>query len=141
MVTITKAGAVKNGKQYLEFAGLSTDNKPTAGVMNGSLFHEMDTTKIYAFSDKPNDAQWFPQVQLTEQEESASLSMAASPSVNRPALQLNQGVPTLDLETDLENDLDNEPAGIAEHSLEIEGDYAGETEPEETDEEPEGDGE
>ena len=131
MVTITKAGAVKGDKQYLEFAGLSTDSKPTAGVMNGSLFHEMDTTKIYAFSDKPNDAQWFPQVQLTEQD-TPSLSMAASPSVNRPALQLNQGVPTIEFpdeqteaeteEPDEENDQAEEPA-------------------EEPEEEPEGDGE
>lgn len=132
MVTITKAGAVKNGKQYLEFAGLSTDTKPTAGVMNGSLFHEMDTTKIYAFSDKPNDAQWFPQVQLTEQD-TTSLSMAASPSVNRPALQLTQGVPTLEFPD--ERTEAEEPEEQEEEPEEQE------EEPEEPTEEPEGDGE
>ena len=135
MVTITKAGAIKNGKQYLEFAGLSTDSKPTAGVMNGSLFHEMDTTKIYAFSDKPNDAQWFPQVQLTEQD-TPSLSMAASPSVNRPALQLNQGVPTIEFPDELTEA--EEPEAETEEPDE-ENDQA--EEPEEPTEEPEGDGE
>lgn len=31
------------------YYGLSTDNKPTDGVGNGSAFIEMDTSKIYFF--------------------------------------------------------------------------------------------
>lgn len=32
-----------------EYAGLSTDTKPTELVPNGSTFVEMDTQKFYAF--------------------------------------------------------------------------------------------
>lgn len=31
---------------------LSTDTKPTAGIANGSLLLEMDTSKIYAFDEQ-----------------------------------------------------------------------------------------
>lgn len=34
---------------YAEYAGLSTDNKPTQGVANGSIFLEMDTADVYAY--------------------------------------------------------------------------------------------
>lgn len=34
-----------------EYAGLSTDEKPTAGVRNGSSFIEMDTGKVYLFNE------------------------------------------------------------------------------------------
>lgn len=36
--------------------GLSTDAKPTTGVVNGSAFIEMDTSKIYFFDAAGN--QW-----------------------------------------------------------------------------------
>ena len=32
-----------------QYNGLSTDEKPTIGVGNGSRFREMDTNKLYAF--------------------------------------------------------------------------------------------
>lgn len=32
--------------------GLSTDPKPTNGVFNGSQFVEMDTSKLYFFSEE-----------------------------------------------------------------------------------------
>ena len=54
-----------NGKPYTvsgietsacTYFGLSTDEKPTSGVGNGSVFLEMNTAKIYLF-DAAN-AQW-----------------------------------------------------------------------------------
>ena len=41
-----------NGKTRgyaLEYRGLSTDSKPTEGVINGSSFIEIDTGKVYLF--------------------------------------------------------------------------------------------
>ena len=64
MVTITKAGKAENGRQYLELAGLSTDSKGTTLPLNGSLFHELDTKKVYAY-DQENE-EWIEQVQLSE---------------------------------------------------------------------------
>ena len=39
------------GKKYLEAAGLSTDAKPTAGLVTGSRFIEVDTGDVYAFDE------------------------------------------------------------------------------------------
>lgn len=47
-------------ERYNEFAGLSTDEKPTVGVGTGSLFFEVDTKKIYAF----NGTSWVEQMTL-----------------------------------------------------------------------------
>lgn len=42
-------------KAYFEFAGLSTDSKPTsfegAKVANGSVFLEMNTKKVYVYDE------------------------------------------------------------------------------------------
>ena len=54
MVTIANAGIVKNGRQLLDLNGLSTDNKPTGEVLNGSSFFEMDTQDAYFF-DQENE--------------------------------------------------------------------------------------
>ena len=79
MVTIINAGRVYKGKQYLELAGLSTDDKPVTGLLNGSLFHELDTTKIYAFNEEGDTGEeWIMQIQLTEQEASTSSSLGGS---------------------------------------------------------------
>ena len=40
-----------NGMKYVEAAGLSTDSKPTAGIVTGSLFLEVDTGDVYAFAE------------------------------------------------------------------------------------------
>ena len=65
MVRITNAGIKVGGKQYIEFAGLSTDTKPTDGIATGSLFHEVDTTKVYAFNeDGDTGEEWVEQIQL-----------------------------------------------------------------------------
>ena len=39
-----------NGK-YNEFAGLSTDDKPTVGVGTGSIFVEVDTGKVFFYNE------------------------------------------------------------------------------------------
>ena len=36
---------------YARYAGLSTDDKPTAGVATGSEFLEVDTGDVYAFDE------------------------------------------------------------------------------------------
>jgi len=38
-------------KHYIEAAGLSTDTKPTANLITGSLYLAVDTGKIYAFDE------------------------------------------------------------------------------------------
>lgn len=40
-----------NGVSYFEFAGESTDAKPTAGVATGSIFVEVNTGKVFFFSE------------------------------------------------------------------------------------------
>lgn len=42
--------------KYVEGACLSTDVKPTTGILNGSVLIEMDTSKVY-FYDEAN-SQW-----------------------------------------------------------------------------------
>lgn len=60
MVSIIKTDIIKNnedGKQIVgQYVGLSTDNKPTEDIGNGSIFIEIDTKKIY-FYDEEN-SQW-----------------------------------------------------------------------------------
>ena len=43
-----KEGAVKD-KQEVELRGLSTDEKPTEDIVNGTVFVEIDTGKIYMY--------------------------------------------------------------------------------------------
>ena len=38
-------------KKYVELAGTSTDSKPTAGIITGSKFYEVDTGVEYAFDE------------------------------------------------------------------------------------------
>ena len=38
--------------RYIEASGLSTDTKPTENVMNGSIFTEVDTGKVYFFNEE-----------------------------------------------------------------------------------------
>jgi len=39
------------GLKYLNAAGLSTDTKPTEGLITGSRFIEVDTGDLYAFDE------------------------------------------------------------------------------------------
>lgn len=123
MVTITYAGRVYKGKKYLELAGLSTDDKPVTGLLNGSLFHELNTTKIYAFNEEGDEGEeWIMQIQLTEQEASTSSSLGGSlgGGLGGSYLGGNQEQPDDDTEEQEEEDIQEE---------------------EQTEEEPEGDGE
>jgi hypothetical protein len=45
-------------QKYVEYAGLSTDTKPTTGLITGSQFIEVDTGKIYFFNEVNNT--WIP---------------------------------------------------------------------------------
>lgn len=45
------------GRQYVEMAGLSTDNKPKDNLVTGSLFMEVDTGDVYAF-DETGEGTW-----------------------------------------------------------------------------------
>ena len=38
-------------KNYVELFGLSTDSKPTAGIVTGSIFCEVDTGKVYFYNE------------------------------------------------------------------------------------------
>ena len=53
MITSQKNIYFEQDDRYIEARGLSTDNKPTTGIANGSIFIEMDTGKVY-FYDKTN---------------------------------------------------------------------------------------
>lgn len=95
MVRVTYSGHFINGKQYLELAGLSTDQKPIGGLLTGSLFHEIDTKKIYAFDEDGSEGEeWIEQVQLSE-EESSSASLSSMPTLQIPSSNfgsLNNGL-------------------------------------------------
>lgn len=54
MITNKKAIQVGNDKVLIEATCLSSDNKPTTGIANGSTCLEMDTSKIYFFDEKNN---------------------------------------------------------------------------------------
>ena len=43
------------GTNVKEYACLSTDEKPTAGVANGSPLLEMDTGDVYVFDKENNE--------------------------------------------------------------------------------------
>ena len=51
MVRITVDQLLTDGKRYIEAAGLHTDSKPTANVVTGSLYLEVDTGDVYAFAE------------------------------------------------------------------------------------------
>ena len=52
-----------NNLKYIEAAGLSTDAKPTGGIVTGSLFLEVDAMKLYAY-DETDTGSWGNGVQL-----------------------------------------------------------------------------
>ena len=51
MVQELKRVGLSSDKHYCEFAGLSTDDKPT-GWATGSLFLEVDTGNVYAYDEE-----------------------------------------------------------------------------------------
>lgn len=61
MVTLCKIGDAYHSK-LLEICGLSTDEKPVktiegAVIVNGSTFVEMDTKKVFMYSQ--SDSRWY----------------------------------------------------------------------------------
>ena len=62
MVRVNKADRVTGDTTYFEYAGLSTDTKPTDGVSTGSWFHEVDTSKVYAYDEHTET--WYEQYYL-----------------------------------------------------------------------------
>jgi hypothetical protein len=38
-------------QRFVEYAGLSTDTKPTEGLVTGSTFMEVDTGDVYLFDE------------------------------------------------------------------------------------------
>lgn len=49
MITMYRKEGATYDKQEIEYRGLSTDEKPTENVENGTIFIEMDTGKIYMY--------------------------------------------------------------------------------------------
>lgn len=66
MIRVIESHVVKGDIRYMEYAGLSTDTKPTgSNIATGSLFHEVDTTKVYAYNEAASSgSEWVEQVQL-----------------------------------------------------------------------------
>ena len=56
MVRVLTENTVTDGKRYIEAFGLSTDSKPTSGVVTGSVFVEVNTGKAFLFDE--DGAQW-----------------------------------------------------------------------------------
>lgn len=64
-VRITKWNFLDDGssKKYFEFAGPSSASKPDdVSICTGSLFHEVDTTKVYAWDESAET--WYEQCKL-----------------------------------------------------------------------------
>ena len=57
MVRLLVEQTFLTGKKYIEAACLSTDTKPTANLVTGSLALEVDTGDVYAF-DETSTGTW-----------------------------------------------------------------------------------
>lgn len=56
MIRTLDAHPVITGKlNYYEYAGLSTDDKPTVTVATGSSFLEVDTGNVYLFDEQSGE--------------------------------------------------------------------------------------
>ena len=52
-----------SGKKYFEYAGSSEVEKPVNDLIaTGSLFHEVDSTKVYAYNEASEE--WIEQIQF-----------------------------------------------------------------------------
>ncbi len=51
MVRILKQEQFDPDQSYIEATGLSTDTKPTTGLITGSSFMEVDTGAVYLFDE------------------------------------------------------------------------------------------
>ena len=57
MIRVLVEQQYTENKKYIEAAGLSTDSKPTTGIVTGSVFVEVNTGKAYLF-DETGDGTW-----------------------------------------------------------------------------------
>lgn len=57
MVRILKSDLYVENLRYIEAAGLSGDTKPTAGIITGSRFTEVDTGLEFLFDEE--DSTWY----------------------------------------------------------------------------------
>ena len=62
MVEVINVKFIRTGVKYFEYAGLSTDAKPTRMVATGSLFHEVDTGDVYAYD--ASTSTWYKNAEL-----------------------------------------------------------------------------
>ena len=53
---------IKGNDRYVEISGDSTDTKPTANIVDGSLFVESNTGDVYLFNEESGD--WVKQFSL-----------------------------------------------------------------------------
>lgn len=51
MIRVLKDQVLQEGKHYIEAAGLSTDTKPTADLVTGSVLVTVDDGKGYLFNE------------------------------------------------------------------------------------------
>ncbi len=49
MITVYRKDGATKEQQEMELRGLSTDEKPTENIENGTVFVEIDTGKIYMY--------------------------------------------------------------------------------------------
>jgi hypothetical protein len=57
---ILESRILEDGVSVQRIAGLSSEDKPTAGIATGSVFEEVDTGKTYKFAEGES-AQWYDQ--------------------------------------------------------------------------------
>lgn len=55
MIRILEQQIHTDNKKYIEAFGLSTDSKPTADLVTGSVFVEVDTSKAYFFNESGSE--------------------------------------------------------------------------------------
>lgn len=56
MVRILTERIIEGNNRYIEAAGLHDDSKPTAGIVTGSVFVEVDTGDAYLYDE--HGAEW-----------------------------------------------------------------------------------
>ena len=59
MVRIINERIIEGNKRYIEAFGVEDDTKPTADIVTGSSFTEVDTATTYLFDEKSGD--WIAQ--------------------------------------------------------------------------------
>lgn len=63
MIRVLKRFIATDNSEYLEYqeiACLSTDTKPTDGIITGSILTEVDTGKVFFYNESANDP-WIEQ--------------------------------------------------------------------------------